>query len=65
MIREVINFNVVYPFLFTAIISHKLYLNRVSILFTILSGGLLYYFIFNLNYKSCDDNLRNLNNIII
>lgn len=65
MIREVINcsFGFVYPFFFIVIIGHKLYVNRSPIFFTILSGGLLYYFMFYLNDNYCD-NLRNLNIII-
>lgn len=65
MIREVINFNIVYPFLFTAIITHKLYINRVSLLFTFFSGGLLYFFTFYLNHNYYDNNIINLNSIII
>ena len=45
LVRELIHFNMVYPFFFAVIIIDKIYINRNPIIFTILSTTCLYYFI--------------------
>lgn len=45
LVRELIHFNLIYPFFFAVVITNKIYINRTPILFTVLSTICLYYFI--------------------